>query len=346
MLETHMKEPGETRRRTNSRENAEPLLNVINLTTVFTISGGRVFANRGVTLSVDHGKTLGLVGESGSGKSVFCRSILRLIPSPPGEIIEGEVNFLGSNLLKLPESAMQAIRGTEISMIFQDPMTSLNPVWRIGDQITEGLRIHTRVTTKQAREICIGLLQQVGIPSPEQRIDEYPHRLSGGMRQRVMIAMAVAENPKLLLADEPTTALDVTIQDQILSLLLDLQERGGMSIVLVTHDMGVVAETSDRVAVMYAGRLMELAQTEAVFRRPMHPYTLGLLLSIPRMEKKAERLVPIQGQPPNLLRLPPGCPFAVRCPVATPDCANTPIELREVEPDHFTACLYPERVKA
>ncbi len=322
------------------------LLDVIQLTTEFHMPRGKIFANKGVSLSVERGKTLGIVGESGSGKSVFCRSILRLIPSPPGYITGGEVWFDGRDLLKLSEDEMQKIRGTEITMIFQDPMTSLNPVWRIGDQITEGLRVHRKVSGREAREIGIHLLRQVGIPSPEQRIDEYPHRLSGGMRQRIMIAMAIAAKPKLLLADEPTTALDVTIQDQILALLLELQAQVGMSIILVSHDMGIVAETSDRVAVMYAGQVMEQAETAAIFRDPKHPYTVGLLNSIPRMEGKKERLIPIEGQPPNLLRLPKGCPFAERCPVATPDCAETPIALREVAPDHYTACHYPERVSA
>ncbi len=329
-----------------SQRNAANLLEIIDLTTVFRLPNGRIYANKSVSLAVERGKTLGIVGESGSGKSVLCRSILRLIPSPPGHIAGGEVWFEGQDLLKISSDQMQKIRGTEIAMIFQDPMTSLNPVWRIGDQITEGLRLHNQRSRRQAREIGITLLRQVGIPSPEQRIDEYPHRLSGGMRQRVMIAMAIATQPKLLLADEPTTALDVTIQDQILSLMLELQEQVGMSIILVSHDMGIVAETSDRVAVMYAGRVMEQAPTEAIFHRPMHPYTVGLLLSIPRMEGRAERLIPIEGQPPDLLKLPKGCPFAERCPVATDDCAETPISLRQVEPDHYTACLYPERVMA
>jgi oligopeptide/dipeptide ABC transporter ATP-binding protein len=241
---------------------------------------------------------------------------------------------------------MQTIRGIDIGMIFQDPMSSLNPVWRIGDQITESLRVHKGVSRKEAREVGIELLRQVGIPSPQTRVDDYPHRLSGGMRQRVMIAMAMACRPKLLLADEPTTALDVTIQDQILALMLQLQEQTGMAIVLVSHDMGIVAETTEEIAVMYAGRVVELAPTEAVFRRPRHPYTVGLLNSIPRIENKVERLIPMQGQPPNLLTLPKGCPFAERCPVATPDCAQTPVALWEVEPGHFSACLYPERVGA
>ena len=259
-------------------------------------------------------------------------------------LVSGEITFENHNLLTLSESEMQAIRGVEIGMIFQDPMTGLNPVLKIGDQITESLRVHKRLSKKDARSTGIELLRQVGIPSPQERFDEYPHRLSGGMRQRVVIAMAMACKPKLLLADEPTTALDVTIQDQILALMIQLQEQTGMSIILVSHDMGVVAETTDWVAVMYAGQVMELARTERIFSNPKHPYTVGLLNSIPRMEGKVDRLIPMQGQPPNLLRLPKGCPFAERCPVASPDCAETTISLREIAPGHQTACLYPERV--
>jgi len=286
---------------------------------------------------------MGIVGESGSGKSVLCRAILGLIPSPPGFITGGEIWFDGEDLLRFTEDQMEQVRGVEISMIFQDPMTTLNPVWRVGDQITEGLRVHGKISSKESRQIGIDLLQQVAIASPEKRIDEYPHRLSGGMRQRVMIATAIASSPKLLLADEPTTALDVTIQDQILKLMMDLQARVGMSIILVSHDMGVVAETSDVVVVMYAGQVMEQAATEAIFLHPQHPYTVALLNSIPRMDARSKRLLPIQGQPPDLLKLPLGCPFSERCSVATPDCAETPISPREVLPGHVTSCLYPER---
>ncbi len=325
---------------------AQPLLSVDHLTVELRTGAGTIAPSKNVTLWVDSGRTLGIVGESGSGKSVLCRSILRLIPSPPAHVVGGEITFEGRNLLALSEREMQTLRGVEIGMIFQDPMTGLNPVLTVGDQITEGLRVHKGTKKQEARDIGIQLLKQVGIPSPEQRFNEYPHRLSGGMRQRIVIAMAMACKPKLLLADEPTTALDVTIQDQILALMLQLQEEFGMSIILVSHDMGVVAETTDWVAVMYAGQVMELGKTEDIFRNPKHPYTVGLLNSIPRMESKAERLIPLQGQPPNLLKLPKGCPFAERCPVATPDCAETPIALREVAPEHQSACLYPERVMA
>jgi oligopeptide/dipeptide ABC transporter ATP-binding protein len=330
-----------------SIDGERPFLEVKNLTVHFLTRNGIVQANKNVSINVEKGKTLGIVGESGSGKSVLCRSILNLLPKPPAKIKQGEIWFEDRDLLKLTEEEMMNVRGNEIAMIFQDPMSCLNPVYRIGDQITEGLLVHQKITHRQSREMSIHLLHQVGIPSPESRINAYPYELSGGMRQRVMIAMAMATQPKLLLADEPTTALDVTIQDQILSLMLDLQEQKGMSLVLVSHDMGIVAETSDRVVVMYAGQVMEHAVTEAVFNRPRHPYTLGLLNSIPRMENSARRLIPIQGQPPNLLKLPPGCPFVDRCSVATPsECENTPIQLKEVEPNHYSACLFPERTNA
>jgi oligopeptide/dipeptide ABC transporter ATP-binding protein len=323
-----------------------PLLEIRDFTTEFRTASGTIVANKCVSLSVQPRQILGIVGESGSGKSVLCRSILRLIPSPPVYITGGEIRFNGQNLLALSEKEMRAIRGVHIGMIFQDPMTSLNPVWRIGDQITESLRVHKHIARQEAREIGIELLRQVGIPSPHTRFDEYPHRLSGGMRQRVVIAMAMAGQPKLLLADEPTTALDVTIQDQILALMIQLQEQTGMSIILVSHDMGVVAETTDNVAVMYAGQVVEFGTTETIFRDPCHPYTVGLLNSIPRMESRVDRLVPMEGQPPNLLKLPKGCPFAERCPVATPDCSETPVSLHEITPGHQTACLYPERTRA
>jgi len=330
----------------SGRNDTQNLLDVRNLRIEFRTSAGTIVANKDISLVVPRGKTLGIVGESGSGKSVFCRSILRLIPSPPGQIVGGEIWFEGQNLLELSEAEMERIRGVKITMIFQDPMTSLNPVWRIGDQITESLRVHEGARGRQVRDTGIQLLHQVGIPSPEKRIDEYPHRLSGGMRQRVMIAIAIAMQPKLLLADEPTTALDVTIQDQILALMLELQEKVGMSMILVSHDMGIVAETSDRVAVMYAGQVLEEAATGEIFSHPQHPYTVGLLQSIPRMDKRIDRLVPIKGQPPNLLRLPRGCPFTERCPIVMPDCAETLISLNEGKTGHYTACLYPERVSA
>ena len=323
------------------------ILEVKDLTTEFRLEAGILRANNHISLSVERGKTLGVVGESGSGKSVFCRTILQLLPVPPARISSGEIWFNGNNLLNYSESQMQQVRGADISMIFQDPMSSLNPVFKIGEQISESLRLHNMMSAKEAREISLNLLRQVGIPSPERRIDDFPHQMSGGMRQRVMIAMAISSKPKLLLADEPTTALDVTIQDQILALMLQLQDQVGMSIILVSHDLGIVAETSDQVAVMYAGKVMEFADTVTIFRRPKHPYTVGLLESIPRMQGGAKRLIPIKGQPPNLLKLPLGCPFVERCPVAdTEYCSKTPIELKKIEQGHYTACLFPERVSA
>lgn len=329
----------------NLPQDSNQLLDIAHLTTQFRTPTGIIHANKDISLSVERAETLGIVGESGSGKSVLCRSILKLLPMPPARIVGGEVWFEGKNLIELEEREIRDIRGSSITMIFQDPMTSLNPVYRVGDQITESLRVHRKISRRKSREIGIQLLRQVGIPSPEKRIDDYPHHLSGGMRQRIMIAMAISSRPKLLLADEPTTALDVTIQDQILALMLEVQGQAGMSIILVSHDMSVVAETSDRVAVLYAGQVMENGSTEAIFRNPKHPYTLGLLQSMPRMKTNNRRLIPIQGQPPNLLEMPKGCPFVERCPVADFEtCSQLPISLSEIEPNHFTACHFPERV--
>ncbi|MDP6589716.1 MAG: ABC transporter ATP-binding protein [Alphaproteobacteria bacterium] len=322
----------------------DALLEVRGLFTEFDLEHGTIQANADIHISLGAGRTLGIVGESGSGKSVLCRAILRLIPSPPGRISAGEVRFDGTDLLALSEAEMRRVRGTRIKMVFQNPMTSLNPVRRIGEQITEGLRVHYGATKAEAREQGVELLRRVGIPSPETRFAEYPHQWSGGMLQRAVIAMAMAGEPQLLLADEPTTALDVTIQDQILALLIELQERTHMAMLLVSHDLAVVAETCDQVAVMYAGRIMESAATLALFDAPMHPYTVGLMNSIPDIGKAAERLVPISGQPPDLVNLAPGCPFAPRCAHASPDCAVTPITLRDVAPGHQSACLYPERL--
>lgn len=320
------------------------LLEISDLVVEFRQRGRSLRAANHVSLSVRQGETLGIVGESGSGKSVLCRTILRLLPSPPAFIRSGSVRFGGVDLLTLSDERMREIRGADIAMVFQNPMNALNPVWPIGDQVSEGLRVHQGLGWRAARDRAIELLKQVGIPSPELRVDEYPHQWSGGMVQRAVIAMAIANQPQLILADEPTTALDVTIQDQILALLMDLQSAGGMSLVLVSHDMAVVAETCDRVAVMYAGRIVELADTRTIFRDTRHPYTLGLMRSIPRIDVKGERLEPIQGAPPNLSTLPPGCPFAPRCRFVQPECHNTEVALREISPGHFSACLFPERV--
>jgi peptide/nickel transport system ATP-binding protein/oligopeptide transport system ATP-binding protein len=323
---------------------AEDILVIRDLVTTFHGREGVVRANDHVDLDVPRGTTLGIVGESGSGKSVLCRSILRLLPPTAHATIEGSVLYDGRDLLRLDEAAMRRLRASEIRMVFQNPMTSLNPVWPIGDQVTEGLRLFGGLSARAARARGIELLGRVGIPSPERRIDDYPHQWSGGMLQRAVIAMAMAAEPRLLLADEPTTALDVTIQDQILALLLDLQERTGMTLILVSHDLAIVAETCDRIAVMYAGRIVETAPVKTIFDAPRHPYTLGLLGSIPHISGGASRLKPIAGQPPDLARLGGGCPFAPRCAFASPDCRVRPVPLARVGPDHLSACLYPERV--
>jgi oligopeptide transport system ATP-binding protein len=290
------------------------LLEVRGLKTQFFTREGVVHAVDGISYSLDKGKTLGIVGESGCGKSVNALSIMRLIPDPPGKIVEGSILFEGKDLVTFSEREMQSIRGNEISMIFQDPMTSLNPVLRIGTQMTEGIRLHLGMDKKQAMERAVELLEAVGMPDARRRLRDYPHQFSGGMRQRVMIAMALSCEPKLLIADEPTTALDVTIQAQILALLEQLQERFGMSILLITHDLGVVAGVSDDVVVMYAGRIVEQADTEELFANPQHPYTQALLASIPRVDDAArQRLANIPGLPPDLVEPPPGCAFNPRC---------------------------------
>jgi oligopeptide transport system ATP-binding protein len=290
------------------------LLEVQGLKTQFFTREGVVHAVDGISYSLDTGKTLGIVGESGCGKSVNALSIMRLIPDPPGKIVEGTILFEGKDLITFSEREMQEIRGNQISMIFQDPMTSLNPVLRIGTQITEGIRLHLGLDKKQATERAVELLEAVGMPDARGRLRDYPHQFSGGMRQRVMIAMALSCEPKLLIADEPTTALDVTIQAQILALLERLQDRFGMSILLITHDLGVVAGVSDDVVVMYAGRIVEQADTEELFANPQHPYTQALLASIPRLDDAGRhRLANIPGLPPDLVEPPPGCAFSPRC---------------------------------
>ena len=325
----------------------EPLLSVRDLVTVFATSAGVVVAANGVSFDIGEGDTMGLVGESGSGKSVTCRSILRLVPEP-GEVIGGSVLFQGEDILSISPRRLRGLRGSEISMIFQDPMSSLNPVYPIGDQISEPLRIHRGMGRREAREEAVGLLDRVGIPSPRERLDSYPHELSGGMRQRVMIAIAISCRPKLLLADEPTTALDVTIQDQILSLLLELQAENGMAILLVSHDLGVIAQTCDRVTVMYAGYVVEQATTAELFARPRHPYTVALLEALPELaaERKDGRLVPIQGQQPDLAALEPGCPFAPRCPRARDACSEVSMVVLEAAQGHWTACPFYEELSS
>lgn len=302
------------------------ILEVKDLCTSFFTEDGEVKAVDGVSFSVPAGKTLGIVGESGSGKSITSLSILRLIQSP-GKIKSGQVLFDGKDLLKLSDKDMRKIRGNEISMIFQEPMTSLNPVFTIGEQISEVYRIHWNLSKKEAKEKSIEMLKLVGIPSPEKRIDQYPHELSGGMRQRVMIAMALACNPKLLIADEPTTALDVTIQAQILTLIKELQQKLHMSVIFITHDLGVVAETCDYVAVMYCGKVVEYADVKTLFKNPQHPYTVGLLNSLPRHDIDQDELIAIKGNVPSPFEMPKGCAFAPRCPHASTICHTKEPEL-------------------
>jgi oligopeptide/dipeptide ABC transporter ATP-binding protein len=317
---------------------SEPLLEVRDLRTHFHTDDGVVRAVDGVSFRIDPGETLAVVGESGSGKSVTSLSILRLVPEPPGRIVGGSVRFRGRDLIGLPAEAMRAVRGKEISMIFQEPMTSLNPVYTCGEQILEGIMLHEKVGRAEARARAIAMLRLVGIPSPEQRVDEYPHQMSGGMRQRVMIAMALACRPAILIADEPTTALDVTIQAQILELLGRLQAELGMAVLLITHDLGVVAETADRVAVMYAGQVVEYCDVLEAFERTRHPYTAGLLHSLPRLGEGRERLRVIPGTVPDPARYPSGCRFHPRCPIAAPRCRAEEPPLEEIDPGHHTRC--------
>ncbi len=303
---------------------AEPLLVLDDLKTYFYTDEAVVRAVDGVSYDIGPGETLAVVGESGSGKSVTALSILRLVPQPPGKIVAGRILFQGSNLLEKSPAEMRAIRGKEISMIFQEPMTSLNPVYTCGEQIIETIVLHEHVDRREARGRAIEMLKLVGIPAAEQRVDEYPHQMSGGMRQRIMIAMALACRPKILIADEPTTALDVTIQAQILELLKRLQRELGMAVILITHDLGVVAETADRVAVMYAGQVVEYCDVRSAFRKALHPYTAGLQASLPKLGTVQDRLRVIPGNVPNPARFPEGCRFHPRCPVRQDRCLKDP----------------------
>jgi len=318
----------------------QPLLRVHNLKTYF-FTDPLTKAVGGIDFSLAVGKTLALVGESGCGKSMTALSLLRLIPEP-GRIVEGEIHFEGEDLLLLPETEMRRIRGNRMAMIFQEPMTSLNPVFRIGDQIGEVIRLHRGGSKKETLEEVIQLLQQVGIPEAELRSRDYPHQLSGGMRQRVMIAMALAGDPQLLIADEPTTALDVTIQAQIMDLLQGLRNERQMATLLISHDLGVVAENADEVAIMYAGLIVEQAPTATLFKDARHPYTRGLLACIPKLGEQRERLDPIPGQVPSAANLPPGCSFLDRCPVAFAPCRQQLPPLREIAPGHLVRCWVEE----
>ena len=322
-----------------------PVLEIDDLKTYFFTPAGTVRAVDGVSYAVRSGETLGVVGESGCGKSVTALSILRLVADPPGRIVGGAIRFEGRNLLDFGQQQMEEIRGNEISMVFQEPMTSLNPLYTVGHQVSEAIALHQGVPRRQAMVKAIEMLRRVSIPEPEQRAQSFPHQLSGGMRQRVMIAMALSCNPKVLIADEPTTALDVTIQAQILELMRELQQAYGMAVVLITHDMGVVAENADRVVVMYAGRKVEEADVEALFERPAHPYTRGLLQSIPHLDEAGKaaprvRLNEIKGMVPSLAHLPPGCSFAPRCGQASDRCRASAPLLQEHRPGHWVACWH------
>jgi oligopeptide/dipeptide ABC transporter ATP-binding protein len=323
---------------------AEPLLELRDLTIGFDTERGEIRPVQGVSLSIFPGQTLAVVGESGCGKSVTALSILRLIPSPPSKVIGGQVLFERRDLLKLSEKEMQRVRGKDIAMIFQEPMTSLNPVFTVGDQIVEAVRLHQKVGVKQAQKIAEQAMHDVGIADPGKRLHEYPHRLSGGMRQRVMIAMALSCQPKLLIADEPTTALDVTIQAQILELLRKLQEGRGMAVMLITHDLGVVAENADAVAVMYASKVVECASVQDLFNSPKHPYTEGLFRAMPRLGRADQRLETIAGTVPSPRKFPSGCKFHPRCPRMNADqlCVNQEPALREIEKEHWGACHHIE----
>ena len=324
---------------------AEPLLQVEELRTYFFTEEGVVKAVDGVTFHIEPGEILGLVGESGCGKTVSALSILRLIPIPPGKIVSGSVQFEGEDLISMSETHIRHIRGNKIAMIFQEPMTSLNPVLTIGRQLTETLELHLKMDRASAIQRAIELLEMVGIPEARTRINDYPHQFSGGMRQRVMIAMALSCNPKLLLADEPTTALDVTIQAQILELLTRLTRELGTSVIIITHNLGVVARYADRVNVMYAGKIIESATAEDLYHQPRHPYTLGLLRSVPRLDQaRKEKLEPIEGMPPDLARIPPGCSFRARCRFAVDRCAEDVPPLLPVGNGHHSACWEWERV--
>ena len=328
-----------------------PILELDGLRTHFFSREGVVRAVDGVSYILNRGETLGVVGESGCGKSVTALSILRLISDPPGKIVEGAIRFEGTDLLTLSERKMQHIRGNEISMIFQEPMTSLNPVLTIGHQISEAIILHQKLSKSAAMEKSVEMLRLVHIPEAPRLVREYPHQLSGGMRQRVMIAMALSCNPKVLIADEPTTALDVTIQAQILNLMLELQEKLGTAIILITHDLGVIAETAQRVVVMYAGKKVEEAPVAELFAEPCHPYTLGLMGSIPRMGQASAggpgrtRLREIEGIVPSLYNLPPGCIFEPRCPYATDQCRAEYPPLEEKRPGHLAACWHTDRLE-
>ncbi len=317
---------------------AEPVLEIDDLTIEFQLKRGKLRAVDSVSLSIEKGETFGLVGESGSGKTVTARSIMRLIPVPPGEIVNGEVRFEGRNVYDMTDLEMRNVRGKQIAMVFQEPMSALNPVFTVGSQIIDALRTNLNMSAPDARERCIELMQLVGIPSPERRIDSYVHEFSGGMRQRVMLAMALSCDPTFLIADEPTTALDVTIQATILELIQSMIERFHMSLIFITHNLGVVAHACDSIGVMYASHIVELGKKDEIFKNPQHPYTVGLLNSIPRLDTQTKYLTPIKGLVCNMMDPPPGCKFNPRCEHAMDICRREIPEMKEVAPGHFAAC--------
>jgi dipeptide transport system ATP-binding protein len=324
----------------------EKMIQIKNLHVQFSTYGGRVQAVRGVSFDLHKGETLAIVGESGCGKSVTSQSIMRLIPTPPGRITSGSILFKGQDLTKLPEKKMRDIRGADISMIFQDPMTALNPTLRVGEQIAENIMQHENISKEKAKEKAFEMLELVGIPNPKERLKQYPHEFSGGMRQRIVIAMALVCNPEVLIADEPTTALDVTIQAQILELFKDIQQKTDVSIVLITHDLGVVAQVADRVAVMYAGKIVEIGTRRDIFYTPQHPYTKGLLRSVPRLDLYESELVPIAGSPPDLFAPPSGCSFAPRCPYVMEVCDRMYPASTKLKESHQVHCwLQDERAQ-
>ena len=329
---------------TRARDYEGHLLEVDDLAVEFRTPYGVVNAVNGISYTLDAGETLAILGESGSGKSVSAQAIMGIIDSPPGFITRGSIRYKGRDLLTLPESERRSVRGREISMIFQDALTALNPVFTVGWQIGEMFRVHRGASKAEAKRKAIELMDRVRIPSAKDRVNDYPHQFSGGMRQRVMIAMALSLDPDILIADEPTTALDVTVQAQIMELLHDLQAETGMGLILITHDLGVVADVSDRLAVMYAGKIVETGNVYDIYGNPAHPYTEGLMASIPRIDQKGEDLSPIRGAPPNLMRIPPGCPFHPRCPYARQRCVEEVPPLYEVSETRRSACHYWEEV--
>ena len=321
----------------------EHLLELDSLKIYFHTQDGTVKAVDGISYTLDAGETLGVVGESGSGKSVSASAILGLVPMPPGRIHGGDIRFKGRSLLEMPDSEMRVIRGNHIAMIFQDPLSSLNPVYRVGKQVGEGLVIHRGYSKQEALAKAVELLDMVGIPNPGQRVRDYPHQFSGGMRQRAMIAMALACDPEILIADEPTTALDVTIQAQIIELMQSLQREHGTAIIMITHDLGVVADMADRILVMYAGKPVEYGSADQIFYEPLHPYTWGLMRSIPKRTLDNDLpLTPIKGNPPSLIDLPEGCAFSERCPYMRPSCQETEPEMRLVGEEHYSACFFSD----